>query len=124
MAVRTLVLILSLALVQTVSAQSQDLKEGDQVLTPNFAGQVTEVINKGEVNEQVRVQSNEQITTSAIYSSGQVEKVGQKKLSARQRRLQRARQAEFNFTGISLPSIGFAVGIGGIGVSSYVGPGR
>lgn len=124
MAARTLVLILGLALVQTVSAQAQDLKVGDEVKTPNYTGTVTEVINKDQSNEQVRVETHEEIKSSAIYGSGEVEKVETKKLSARERRLQKAQESNFVFTGISLPKFGVDVGVGGIGFGSHFGRGR
>lgn len=121
MAVRCLVFILGLTLVHTVSAQSQDLKVGDEVLTPNYAGTVTEVINKDQPNEQVRVESKEEIKTSAIYGSTEVEKVKKEKFSARERRLQKAQDSGYVFTGIALPRIGLDVGIGPIRLGARAG---
>lgn len=121
MALKGLVLILGLTLVHTVSAQTQDLKAGDEVLTPNYAGTVTEVINKDQPNEQVRVESKEDIKTSALYGSTEVEKVEKKKISARERRLQKAQESGYVFTGIALPRIGLGVSIGPIGFGARAG---
>ena len=110
MSSRVIELILCLAFLQTVSVNAQQLAEGDKVQTPHFTGQVDEVINKGSVNEEVRVSSDDEIKTSAIYPSEQVQK-----LSARERRLLKAQEAGFVGVNISVPMFGVAVGVNGTG---------